>query len=136
MKSKMGHIQVNIDTNNLPFYQDLFNFLGWAVLYQDETTLGVGDENRTGLWFVDCLKEARNNYDGTGMNHLAIAVSKQSEVDEAVAYLQKNGVKALFNTPCHRPEFCHKPDETYYQVMFESPDHILLEVVFKGPIQK
>jgi hypothetical protein len=30
----------------------------------------------------------------------------------------------------HRPEFAQGEDQTYYQVMFASPDRILLEVVY------
>ncbi len=38
-------------------------------------------------------------------------------------------------TPRHRPEFSQGPDQTYYQVMFESPDRVLFEVVYTGPKQ-
>ena len=38
----------------------------------------------------------------------------------------------LFETPRHRPDFARSADQTYYQVMFEIPDHILLEVVYTG----
>jgi len=53
-----------------------------------------------------------------------------------VDYLKKAGVPALFETPRHRPDFCSSPDQTYYQVMFESPDRLLFEVVYSGPISK
>jgi len=66
------------------------------------------------------------------MNHLGIQTTTQSEVDETVAYLQDKGITALFETPRHRPEFS-SPGNTYYQVMFESPDRILFEVVYIGP---
>jgi len=134
MKTKIGHLQINIDPKNLAFYQDLFKFLDWQVLYQDENMLGVGDENGCGLWFVKGLKEATNDYDGIGMNHLAIAAASQTQVDEAIAYLKEHAIESLFNTPCHRPEFSDGPDQTYYQVMFASPDHILFEVVYTGPL--
>ena len=42
------------------------------------------------------------------------------------------GVQPLFDTPRHRPEFRDDPKETYYQVMFESPDKVLFEVVYSG----
>jgi hypothetical protein len=35
----------------------------------------------------------------------------------------------------HRPEFSMSTEETYYQVMFESPDRILFEVVYTGTKQ-
>jgi hypothetical protein len=59
-------------------------------------------------------------------------VSKQSDVDLAVDYLKQHNVSALFGTPCHRPEMVSDPHDTMYQVMFESPDKILLEVVYRG----
>ena len=34
MNSKLGHIEININTTNLPFYKDLFGFLGWKVLHE------------------------------------------------------------------------------------------------------
>jgi len=136
MKSCIGHIQVNIDTRNLTFYKELFDFLGWSVLYQDENVLGVGDEHGAGVWFVNGLKKVSNDYDGKGMNHLAVAVHTQSDVDQAAEYLKMHGVEALFETPRHRPDFCGSPDETYYQVMFASPDNLLFEVVYTGPIGK
>ena len=66
------------------------------------------------------------------MNHLGLKVEAQADVDQMVAYLQQHGVPALFETPRHRPEFTAGPDKTYYQVMFESPDRILFEVVYTG----
>lgn len=133
MKSKLGHLQVNINPKNLLFYKELFSFLDWSVLYSDENMLGVGDKNGSSLWFASPLKQASNDYDGFGMNHLAIAVEKQTEVDQTAAYLEEKTITTLFDTPRHRPEFCGDPKETYYQVMFESPDRILFEVVYTGP---
>jgi catechol 2,3-dioxygenase-like lactoylglutathione lyase family enzyme len=66
------------------------------------------------------------------MNHLGIAVETQANVDETVAYLNQHAIPALFETPRHRAEFS-SPGKTYYQVMFETPDHILIEVVYTGP---
>ena len=54
-------------------------------------------------------------------------------MDEVSAQLVARGVKMLFETPRHRPEFSMSPEETYYQIMFESPDRILWEVVYTGP---
>jgi catechol 2,3-dioxygenase-like lactoylglutathione lyase family enzyme len=134
MKSVVGHIQINVDANNLPFYKDLMDFTGWSVLYDDSNMLGVADENGTSLWFSAPATQTSNDYDGPGMNHLALGVKTQADVDTVVTYLQEHGVKALFETPRHRPEFCSDPEKTYYQVMFESPDRILFEVVYTGPL--
>jgi catechol 2,3-dioxygenase-like lactoylglutathione lyase family enzyme len=132
IKSTVGHVQFNIDLQNIAFYKELLSFLGWSVLYDEPGMLGVGIEQGTSLWFASCAKVS-NDYDGPGMNHLGFVVSAQSDVDKTVSYLQEHGIQALFNTPCHRPEFSSGPDKTYYQVMFESPDRILLEVVYIGP---
>ena len=123
---------VNIQEVNQSFYKDLFNFLGWKVLLYDPKVLGIEDENKVSLWFGNPIKKVNNDYDGIGMNHLAISVPSQVAVDETVTYLQKHNIKMLFETPRHRPEFCGSTDETYYQVMFESPDRILFEVVYTG----
>jgi len=87
------------------------------------------------LWFIGEVKDAANDYDGPGVNHIAIGAQSQAEVDATAAYLSGRGVPALFETPRHRPEFSQGPDQTYYQVMFESPDRVLFEVVYTGPQQ-
>jgi len=131
MKTSIGHLQINIDPQNIPFYKELLSFLGWSVLYEDPNMLGIGS-NGASLWFTAPLKEIKGDYDGTGMNHIGLSAAVQSDVDQAVTYLKKHSIPALFNTPCHRPEFSAGPDKTYYQVMFESPDRILFEVVYTG----
>lgn len=134
MKSNLGHLQINIQIKNKAFYKDLFTFLGWSTLYEDENMIGVGCEKESSLWFGAGLKDVKNDYDGIGVNHLGVSVEKQSDVDEAVEYLKVHGVPALFETPRHRSEFSGE-GSTYYQVMFESPDKILFEVVYTGPKQ-
>ena len=133
-KSSLGHLQVNVDAKNINFYKDFFNFLEWSSLYQDDSVVGVADQNGAGLWFVPAMKQVANDYDGNGTNHIAISVPSQADVDETVAYLKKNNVACLFETPRHRPDFAESPEHTYYQVMFESPDRILFEVVYTGPL--
>jgi len=133
IKSNMSHLQINIHPENLPFYKDLLGFLGWSVLYEDPGMVGIADERGVSAWFATQSKDVCNDYDAAGMNHLGISVKTQAEVDDVVAYLQQHGVKALFDTPRHRPEFSRGPDDTYYQVMFESPDRVLFEVVYTGP---
>ena len=133
IKSDIGHIVFNINPANMAFYNDLFQFLGWAVWYEDPTMLGVGVERGGSLWFSTAVKDVANDYDGPGVNHVGISVAAPGDVDQVVDYLQENSVTALFETPRHRPEFS-SPGETYYQVMFESPDRILFEVVYTGPM--
>ena len=136
MKSHAGHFQINVNPVNLPFYKDLMNFLGWKMVYEDPTTYGVEDELGVSLWYTNPLKEGGTDYDRCGMNHVGISVPAQADVDAAVAYLKEHGIPALFDTPRHRPEFAMNEEYTYYQVMFESPDHILFEIVYMGPLQK
>ena len=130
MKSWLGHIQLNVQPANLPFYKELMAFLGWPTLWEAEGMLGVGGE--TSLWFLTEVNSTPNDYDGPGMNHVGISVAMQGDVDSAAAWLKERGVAWLFETPRHRPEFS-EGDKTYYQVMFESPDRILWEIVYTGP---
>lgn len=133
MESQLGHLQVNINPQNIDFYKQLFTFLGWSVIYENEELIGLAGKNGSDLWFEKGIKNLNNDYDGIGTNHIAISVFKQSDVDIAVDYLKQHDVIALFGTPCHRPEMVSDPNDTMYQVMFESPDKILLEVVYRGP---
>jgi catechol 2,3-dioxygenase-like lactoylglutathione lyase family enzyme len=135
-KSTLGHMVINIQGANQSFYKDLFNFLGWKLLTDHPEVLGIEDENKVSLWFLNPIKNVVDDYDGIGMNHLAISVPSQDAVDETVVYLQSHDIKTLFETPRHRPEFCGSTDVTYYQVMFEGPDRILFEVVYIGPRSK
>jgi len=133
LETQLSHIQVNVQQANLPFYRDIMAFLDWQVVYGDDSMLGVADKNGSSLWFVGQIKDVGNDYDGPGVNHLAIAPRAQADVDTVAAYLKERGVELLFDTPRHRPEFASSEDQTYYQVMFESPDRLLLEVVYTGP---
>ena len=133
MQTHLAHMQFNIDPANQQFYKDLMDFLGWQTLYADEGTLGVADRNGASLWFVGEARPVSNDYDGPGMNHLAIGTETQGDVDAVAAYLREWGVEHLFETPRHRPEFVGDESQTYYHVMFESPDRILLEAVYTGP---
>jgi catechol 2,3-dioxygenase-like lactoylglutathione lyase family enzyme len=132
MQSHLGHLQFNVKAENLDFYKKLLAFLEWQVLYDTAEFIGAVDKHGVSVWFIGYANEAQNDYDGAGLNHLAFGVATQHDVDAAVAYLQANGVELLFGTPLHRPEFAQGTDQTYYQVMFESPDRILLEVVYTG----
>ncbi len=132
MQSQLGHLQINIKRENLDFYKQLLAFLEWHVIYSTDDFIGAVDKNGASVWFMGFANEAKNDYDGAGMNHLAFGVAAQGDVDATVAYLQEKGVDLLFETPRHRPDFAQGPDQTYYQVMFESPDRILLEVVYTG----
>lgn len=133
MQSHLAHLQININAGNGVFYKELFTFLGWQVISEWDGGVGLADKNGTSLWFLGGAKEIANDYDGPGVNHLAIGVAAQTDVDSAAAYLAERGVQHLFETPRHRPDFSGDGPDTYYQVMFESPDRILFEIVYTGP---
>jgi len=133
MQSRLGHIQVNVTSENLPFYRDLMGFLGWKTIHDAEFGIGVEADGERSIWFVAAANGAENDYDGAGMNHLGIHTGSQADVDNVAAFLKERGVPALFETPRHRPDFAQDENSTYYQVMFESPDRVLFEVVYRGP---
>ena len=118
MQTQLGHIQFNVRPVNLPFYKDLMTFLGWQTIYDGEGMLGVVDKGGVSLWFAGQVKEVSNDYDGPGMNHLAIGAETTADVDGAAAYLAERGVELLFETPRHRPEFSQGDDQTYYHSSF------------------
>lgn len=131
IQSSVQHLQYNIDLKNVDFYRDLLTFLGWEILYDDPEVLGMIGENKVSLWFASVTKDTKNDYDANGANHIGLGVGHQADVDATVDYLKAHGVACLFETPRHRPEFSGG-DNTYYQVMFETPDRILMEVVYTG----
>lgn len=133
IQTRFGHIVFHIYPQNISFYKDLFAFLGWSAWVDGPTMLGFGHEEQNSLWFSANAKETINDYDGPGMNHIGLNTKTLDEVDQMAAYLRKKGIPLLFETPRHRPEFTGSPDQTYYQVMFESPDRILFEVLYTGP---
>ncbi|MCB0078629.1 MAG: VOC family protein [Anaerolineales bacterium] len=132
MNSKLGHVLINVTPANIAFYRRLMIFLGWEMVHEDEQMVAVGDGSRS-LWFTATANDHANDYDGVGTNHIAFHTETVADVDATVDYLEAQGIDALFGTPRHRPEFSGA-GHTYYQVMFESPDGILFEVVYIGPV--
>jgi catechol 2,3-dioxygenase-like lactoylglutathione lyase family enzyme len=133
MQTGLGHVVFGVKAENLPFYKDLMAFLGWQTIFASDEMFGVAGKNDLSFWFGTEVKNVANDYDGPGVNHLAISAESQADVDATVTYLREHGVPPLFDTPRHRPDFGMPADQTYYQVMFETPDRILLEVVYTGP---
>ena len=134
MASKLTHLQFNVRPGNTGFYKDLLEFLGWKTIHADDDTVGAEDANGVSVWFLAIATDAANSYDGPGMNHVAFGAETAADVDAAAVFLRARDVDLLFETPRHRPEFTGGGDaNTYYQVMFESPDRILVEVVYQGP---
>lgn len=136
VNSFISHLQFNVDAATRPFYRDLFALLDWTVVHEDQAVIGFKSGERPGsVWFVTTPGKATTDYDQRGLNHLGIGVEEQRNVDEVTEFLRQRDVPALFGTPRHRKEFAEDARGTYYQVMFESPDGILLEVVYIGPLQ-
>lgn len=132
MESHLYHLQLNIDYSNKDFYQNLMQFLGWAVIFEGEGMMGYRSKQSGDLWFIGVEDKEVQDYDARGLNHLAIRVGKEIDVDNLHKFMIEHGIEALFSTPRHREEFANSADETYYQVMFKSPDDILFEVVYIG----
>jgi catechol 2,3-dioxygenase-like lactoylglutathione lyase family enzyme len=134
MRSKFSHMQINVAPANIAFYKDLLSSLGWRVGHDDASAVELADDSRNSVWFIGAAKDVANDYDGPGLNHLAFDAASQAEVDAAAAFLRERNIEPLFGTPQHRPEFSGE-GHTYYQVMFETPDRMLFEVVYTGPKQ-
>jgi catechol 2,3-dioxygenase-like lactoylglutathione lyase family enzyme len=132
-QASVGHLVYYVKPENLDFYKTLFAQCGWTSGHQEATFAGMNapDGSGVGVWFMGFAKPVANDYDGPGLNHLALHTRSIADVDEITAWLAARGVTALFETPRHRPDFS-PPDGTYYQVMFESPDRILFEIVYIG----
>jgi len=125
---------MNVNRDNLDFYRELTTSVGWTVLHADDGILGVGTADGTSVWFVDMVNDVHGDYDGCGLNHIAFGVDSVADVDKAAEWLTERGIDHLFETPRHRPEFSSDDKTTYYQVMFESPDKLLFEIVYTGPL--
>lgn len=132
---RLSHLQVNIDANNLAFYNDLFHYLAWDPIFSDDSMTSFKSDGDVSLWFIGAANGSTNDRDGAGVNHIALAAESQADVDRTVRFLSERGIERLFDTPQHRPDFAQDEDNTYYQVMFESPDGILFEHVYIGPKQ-
>ncbi len=134
MKSTFSHIQFNIDFANALFYKDLMKFLGWAEIYSDENVVGFNNdtENSASIWFIKGPSTDIQKHHDIGANHIGLNVPEQTDVDATVTYLADKKIDPLYSTPRHRPEFAFEKDTTYYQVMFESPDKILFEIMYTG----
>lgn len=133
MLSGFAHVQFNVRPENLGFYGDVFGFLGWQTIHSDETSLGLMGKFGGSVWFIGEVKEGVNNYDGPGVNHIALGAELIADVESAASYLESRGAELLFETPRHRPEFSSGEADTYYQIMFGTPDGFLIEFVYQGP---
>ena len=127
------HLQVNIRPEHQIFDRELLGDLGWTTIYDHPLVFAARGANGPALWFESIAKDVPLDYDGPGVNHIAIGASSASDVDALTDWLAVRGIACMFGTPRHRPEFAGEPAD-YYQVMFESPDGILFEFVYNGPM--
>lgn len=132
MKSHLYHLQINIDFQNREFYKGLLEFMGWEMIFENDEVFGYTSASSGDMWFVKANNNQENDYDAKGVNHISLRVSATADVDRVKDFLESDGVKMMFDTPKHRPEFASSESETYYQIMFESPDKVLFEVVYLG----
>ena len=133
MKSAWNHLQFNIEPANRAFYKALLTLLGWEPWHEDDKMLGMGVEGKGSFWFAAAPGKKQTDYDQLGENHIGVRAEEQRDVDTVAKFLSGHGVTARFGTPRHRPEFAEGEGQTYYQVMFTSPDNLLFEVVYIGP---
>lgn len=133
MNSYFYHIQFNVNLKkNKGFYSELMKFLGWDVIFEGDKVIGFKTKTNGDLWFVDASEKEIQDYDDIGANHVSLRVDEMKDVDSVVEFLKEKGIPTLFETPRHRPEFSADETQTYYQVMFETPDKILFEIVYIG----
>lgn len=134
MHSDLNHLQLNVDiSKNKDFYKNLMEMLGWNLAHEDHETLGYRSGSGISLWFYHSPNQTLQDYDARGLNHIGFKVDSLEDVDNAAKFLREKGIEMLFNTPRHREEFASNENETYYQIMFESEDKILFEIIYSGP---
>ncbi len=134
MPAAVHHAQINVKPENVQFYREMFAALGWPTLADmpEHNVIGVGD-GAASVWIVPAANDHANDRDGVGLNHLALTADSIEAVDAAASWIAERGIAALYETPRHRPDFAWEEGMTYYQVMFDTPDNILIEVVYTGP---
>jgi catechol 2,3-dioxygenase-like lactoylglutathione lyase family enzyme len=132
VKTYLGHIIFYGDPTNVGFYKALFEFLGWTTTSDEGGSFSTTDGSRCTLYFEGESNGTPHDHDGTGLNHLAVHTETQADVDATATYLKDKGVELLYGTPINRPEYADSENHLYYSAMFESPDGILLEVVYQG----
>ena len=131
IKTTFNHLQIYVSDKNrsFPFYKELLSYLGYKVVCEDESCLGMKN-GPTDIWMVEVPKENKNkpfSRRNVGVNHLAFGVSKKEDVDKfCKEFLIPRKIRLLYNSPKLFPEYTDR----YYAVYFEDPDKIKLEVVF------
>lgn len=132
IKGTVNHLQINVNTLNFRFYKDFMEKMGFELIMEEPDILGYKSNNNVSLYFTSPIINSDGNYDTIGFNHLGISVPNMADVNEMVGWVREHDIEPLFETPRHRPEFAEDEDSAYYQLMFESPDKILIEIFYIG----
>lgn len=106
--------------------------MGWQIIFEDAGVCGYKSLVSGDIWLVESESLLISDFDSRGVNHIAIGVAEQKDVDAVAAFLVQEKIALLFDTPKHRSEFATDESQTYYQVMFKTDDNILFEVVYVG----
>lgn len=132
MKTSLYHLHLNVSDAkaSLPFYKDLFAYLGYKIIDESSEHIGVSNGG-TDFWIIETDKEHKQNKfhrKNTGINHVAFRLNSKEEVDTFVSeFLKVKNIATLYDTPRVFPEY----GDEYYAVFFEDPDRIKIEVMWK-----
>jgi catechol 2,3-dioxygenase-like lactoylglutathione lyase family enzyme len=130
MAATFDHLQFNVGSpeTSLPFYKDMLTFLGLEIVAEHEGELVGASDGHATYYFYRTDEDKRHfpyNRDGTGLNHLALHVQSDAEVDRFISeFMKPRGIEPQWGTPRTRPDYGHP----YYQVMFEDPEGLAIEV--------
>jgi glyoxylase I family protein len=134
MTSRLYHLQINVSSGERAgaFYQDLFRFLDWRIIHDEDGVTAFSD-GTVNIWLIPTegsFAVRGFHRKGTGLNHLAFRVERREDVDRfRDEFLAPRGMATLYDTPREFPEY--RPG--YYAIFFEDPDRLKLEVVHVPP---
>jgi catechol 2,3-dioxygenase-like lactoylglutathione lyase family enzyme len=132
MKATLGHIGINLSSEDEPFvfWKDLLAFLDFEI--QPDGNHFDATDGHTSL----CVQVTKPDYQEpnfhrkrTGLGHVAFHVDSADMVDAFVNdFLKPRHIETLYGGAKAYPDYT--PD--YYAVYFEDPDRIKIEVVYEG----
>ena len=129
MNGIIGHIILNVKdfVESELFYDSLLQALGFEIDHFDSGEWGKIKSYKQGehnLWIrYDTQKDSKEFVRDVGLDHLAIEVKNENEVDEIFEIVKKLDVQ-ITREPKNYPEY----SETYYAFFFRDPNGIPLEV--------
>ena len=132
MKSTLGHVGINLSSENEPFafWKDLLTFLDFEI--QPDGNHFDATDGQTSL----CVQVTKPEYQKpnfhrkrTGLGHIAFRVASADMVDAfAKDFLKSRQIETLYGGAKAYPGYT----PGYYAVYFEDPDRIKVEVVYEG----